>query len=367
MSAVPTREFAVRGKIRGRGVVFYFTGQGQYARAYVVPHDPRTARQQEMRALMGAVSRAWGMVLTPEQHWAWNAAARKVLSRRRPQRPLTGQELFVKLNSVLALVGRELLVWPPGRVREFGPNPVQKLTVRWEGQRNPKSEIRNPNGDGGWRVELEVAGPVVEDLLIYGEAPVSGGRRKARHPVYLGVVRKGECRMQNAECGMRNAEGGRRKAECGVGKAECGVLDITEWYVGRFGEPGVGQRVFICAQQQRDGWRDEEQVFSEVVAGGRQNEECRMKKQRPAPTAHSGRGREEGCESRSEGRGVSRGGREGHGAWVRQEASRWGAGRDGEAPRCIGWERVGRCWQGVLVPRAGGRRKCRWREVWRGG
>ena len=129
--------YFIRGKLGGLRLVYYGMGARQYARNYVVPRDPGTVRQQERRALMRAVSRAWGRVLTAEQHGAWNAAARQVLSRRPPQGPLSGQELFVKLNSVLALAGRELLLWPAAPVA-FGPNPVAAVMVRWEGQRNRK-------------------------------------------------------------------------------------------------------------------------------------------------------------------------------------------------------------------------------------
>jgi hypothetical protein len=37
---------------------------------------------------------------------------------------------------------------------------------------------------------------------------------------------------------------------------------------GGLGAPGTGQRVFICAEQQRDGWRDRGKVLSEVVSAG---------------------------------------------------------------------------------------------------
>jgi len=68
-------------------------------------------------------------------------------------------------------------------------------------------------------------------------------------------------------------------------------LDVTERYVGAFGEPAAGQRCLFARSSSGDGWRDEEQVLSEVAAvraeaaAGRQNEKCRMKKQRPPLTA----------------------------------------------------------------------------------
>jgi len=241
----------IRGKIGYLRVVFYGVGSRQYARDYVVPRDPRTRHQARVRGRLGRVSATWGRGLTEEQRVAWNAVAAKELSRRAPRGRLTGQTLFVRHNSVLELAGREWALWPPGRV-VFGANPVVGLRV---GQGNPKPETRNPkagrrkpngvesrnpNGDEGWRVELEVAGPVEHDILIFGEKAAPAGRTRPRHPVYLGVLAAG---------------------------AAGGVWDITDWYVGRLGAPGAGQRVFICAQRQRDGWRDRGKVFSEVVVG----------------------------------------------------------------------------------------------------
>jgi hypothetical protein len=184
----------IRGKIGYLRVVFYGVGSRQYARDYVVPRDPRTRHQARVRGRLGRVSATWGRGLTEEQRVAWNAVAAKELSRRAPRGRLTGQTLFVRHNSVLELAGREWALWPPGRV-VFGANPVVGLRV---GQRNPKAETRspkaetrNPNGGEGWRVELEVAGPVEHDILIFGERPVGAGRRRVRHPVYLGVAPAG--------------------------------------------------------------------------------------------------------------------------------------------------------------------------------
>jgi hypothetical protein len=211
-------------------------------------------------------------------------------------------------------------------------------------------------------VELELAGPVEHDVLIFGERPVGAGRRRARHPVYLGVVSAGT--------------GG-------------GVLDLTDCYVGGLGAPGAGQRVFICAQQQRDGWRDGGKVLSEVV---------------PARAEAEGEGRGQ----KSEGRRLNAGARRGlgglesargmaqsktmrQGQWfmaargcrtgMRRVRIEYGAYVDGVTPMCtrkraeraaLGQSRcpragaggagAGQC--GVFLGRMG--RRSVWRELWRG-
>ena len=213
----------VIGKYRLRDLVFYRIGNRQYARAHVIPMDPRTPAQLRVRDIVSSLSREWRR-LTPEQRRAWNAAAEWVLSRLHlTQGRLTGELLFMKLNFVLRLLGRELLVWPTERV-VFQPSPVGELVIRREHEQV--------------RLELRLSGPVEEDILVYGEAGVSAGRKKPRHPVFL----------------------------CLLPAPRGGLSDITKPYVARFGVPEPGKKIIICTRQQKDGWQDEvTKVSGEVV------------------------------------------------------------------------------------------------------
>ena len=220
-SAVP-----IIGKYQPRNLVFYRRRHRQYARRYVIPRDPRTHAQQHVRAMMGLLSQQWQR-LTGEQRRAWIAVAKQVLSRLRLTRgPLTGEMLFLKLNFVLWLLGRELLLWPSPPV-VFGSNPVGELLIRREHRR--------------LRLKLRVVGPVVDDIMVYGEAPVSPGRNKPRHPVFLGLL------------------------PTPVG----GWSDITNQYAARFGLPEVGKKVIICTRQQRDGWENPYTQVSGMVVPAR--------------------------------------------------------------------------------------------------
>ena len=204
-------------------LVFYRIRNRQYARAYVIPADPHTAARRRMRRIMRAVSKAYSRGLSPAQYRAWIAAGETVWSRRRLTRGrLTGQDLFVKLNTVLRLLGRKMLPDPPERAK-FAPNPVEKLRIR--------------RRHGRVSLKLRVAGPVLDDIMVYGEAPCSPARKKCRHPVYLGLL----------------------PAPVGC------VSDITEQYVARFGEPEPGKRVMIRTRQQRNGWQDKAKDVSERV------------------------------------------------------------------------------------------------------
>jgi hypothetical protein len=204
--------------------VYYMRGKKLCRRRYVTPAHRRTAAQVRARGALGAMAIAWHEFLKEEQRRAWNAAGPKVLSHPRlgQSGPLTGQQHFAGINSARAGIGRKMLLWPPERV-EFGPNPVEGL--------------RLSDDQGRMRLKLSVSGLVVEDIMVFGAAPCSAGRKKWRHGAYLGLL----------------------PAPLG------GESDITDLYVGRYGEPKVGERVFIRIRQQVDGWEGDDKDISEVV------------------------------------------------------------------------------------------------------
>jgi len=75
--------------------------------------------------------------------------------------------------------------------------------------------------------------------MVFGQAPCSSGRRKRRNVSYLGLLPA----------------------------PEAGLSDITALYVARYGEPGVGQRVFIVTRQQKNGWEAFDHETHEIVPG----------------------------------------------------------------------------------------------------
>ena len=87
---------------------------GQFRRRYVVPKDPRTPAQIGVRSRFGRVSARW-RVLTDEQRAAWTAFAAEVSSRGRLGKsgPLTGCQLFVKVNVALTNRGQPQVDLPP--------------------------------------------------------------------------------------------------------------------------------------------------------------------------------------------------------------------------------------------------------------
>ena len=87
---------------------------GQICYPAFIPANPRTPRQQAIRGIFGAVSQRW-RTLTEAQRLAWIAAAAAILSKPRLAQcgPLTGLQLFVKVNVYLAHRGQPQVDLPP--------------------------------------------------------------------------------------------------------------------------------------------------------------------------------------------------------------------------------------------------------------
>ena len=204
--------------------VFYMRGRKLFRRLYVVPRNVRTPARRRARGAFGGICKAWSQVLTEQQRQAWMVAAAKVKSRPRlwQRGPLTGEMHFQGINSARARIGLAMLVCPPERV-VFGPNPVEGIAISYV--------------NGQARLRLKVSGPVTEDIMVFGQAPCSAGRKKWRHGAYLGLLPA----------------------------PEGGESEIREMYVAKFGEPERGKKVFIRTRQQKDGWEGWDRDFSEVV------------------------------------------------------------------------------------------------------
>jgi hypothetical protein len=209
---------------RDGAYVYYMRGRKLCRRRYVIPRNVRTAGRARARVAFGAIAKAWSRVLTEAQRRAWNAAAAKVQSRPRLWQSgwLTGQTFFAGINSAWSRIGREMLLWPPDAV-VFQPNPVGQLILS---RANHRVSLK-----------LSVSGPVVGDIMVFGAAPCSAGRKKWRNGAYLGLL----------------------PPPAG------GESDITELYLARYGEPEPGKRVFIRTRQQREGWEDHPRDVSGVV------------------------------------------------------------------------------------------------------
>ena len=79
-----------------------------------VPLNPRTPAQVAIRTLFAAVSQRW-RTLTEEQRLAWIAIAATIMSKPRLGQcgPLTGLQLFVRVNVYLSYRGQPQVDLPP--------------------------------------------------------------------------------------------------------------------------------------------------------------------------------------------------------------------------------------------------------------
>ncbi len=87
---------------------------GQIHYEHFIPANPKTASQTFVRGNLKSVSARW-RTLTEEQRLAWIAVANTILSKPRLAQsgPLTGLQLFVKVNVYLAYRGQPQVDLPP--------------------------------------------------------------------------------------------------------------------------------------------------------------------------------------------------------------------------------------------------------------
>ena len=206
--------------------ISFRTRFGQFRRRYVVPKDPRSPAQVGVRSRFGRVSARW-RVLSDKQRAAWIAAAGEVSSRSRLGKsgPLSGCQLFVKINSNLAFIGQAQVDDPPN-YPQFGASPVGNLTIT--------------NARGAIALKLSVPTTPTGNILVWGTVPGSAGAAFPGRFAFLGMLPN----------------------------PVAGVSDITKLYVDKYGVPPVGKRVFIHTRQQVNGWQEAAKQITAVVPRG---------------------------------------------------------------------------------------------------
>jgi hypothetical protein len=206
---------------------------GQFLRKRISPKNPRTAAQRRVRKYMRTFSQLWNKIMEP-QRAAWCTGACEVLSRPKlgKPRPLDGQKFFNKINTVLAICGREPLLEPPPRP-EFGPNPVVAFTAT--------------NGPGGIALMLSLSKKPAEDIMLFASPPCNAGRSYCSNFSFIGLL----------------------------SAPNEGIIHFTRLYLKKLKELKklkryrhvalAGSRVFIRAVQQVNGWEDRRHMFAGSV------------------------------------------------------------------------------------------------------
>ena len=196
---------------------------GLVRRAWVVPANPQSIAQLAVRARLATQASAYDG-LTEAQQNAWIAAASTVQSKPRlgQSGPLTGLQLFVRLNANLTRVGEPALTTPSDRPT-FDANIATGL------------ELTNVSNNVA--VKLTCSGSSGAFNEVWACAPQNSGTRRP-----LSWRRLGE---------LPAVVGGK--------------ADLTALYSAKFGLPVAGQRVFVRSQQMEDGWQDNPVFYHGLV------------------------------------------------------------------------------------------------------
>jgi hypothetical protein len=195
---------------------------GQISRALVIPANPQTPAQMSVRAILTRVSARWRS-LQESQRAAWRAAASGVQSASRlGSGPLTGQQLFNKINCTLAQFGQDQVDAPPPRPM-FPDLAPQGLVIT--------------NAGGVVTLKLTCPADPGENTIVRGSKAVSQGFEKFTDFRVLGT--------------------------CPAAVAN--MADITNLYTARYGMPPAGTKVFVRVNQFVDGWEDVPLTFAAVV------------------------------------------------------------------------------------------------------
>src|ERR1035437_4127333 len=206
------------------GSTVVFAGRyGLVSRRRVIPTNPRTERQSEVRRHLAEQARRFGD-LTDAQREAWSAAAATYRSHPRQGQsgPLTGHHLFVRVNCKLALFGLEPVNTPPPPP-EFPELAPQALVIT--------------KTAGISAVKLVCPADPGDNTVLRASRPLSAG---------VGICR--EFRI----IGMCPAP-------------EAGLADITALYTTCFGPPPVGRRIFLRVSTMVSGFESLAREFRALV------------------------------------------------------------------------------------------------------
>lgn len=102
------------GKIRG--IVASHNRGGQYFRGLTVPVNPNTAQQQAVRNALSSLQVLFANTLTLAQRVGWQTYATNtpVTDALGDSITLTGQQMFVKCNTLRSQAGLTIIAAPPG-------------------------------------------------------------------------------------------------------------------------------------------------------------------------------------------------------------------------------------------------------------
>lgn len=166
------------GKIRG--IVASHNRGGQYFRGLTIPTNPNTSQQIAVRNALSALQVLFSSTLTAAQRTGWQTYATNtpVTDVLGDSITLTGQQMFVKCNSIRSQSGLSIIQAPPALYGLAGITiPVPTIVAA-----GTTASIAFTNTDA-W------AGEVGGALLVYASRPMSGTINYFKGPYrYAGKV-----------------------------------------------------------------------------------------------------------------------------------------------------------------------------------
>ena len=196
---------------------------GQLRRILAIPKNPRTDRQLEVRDLLQQQARRFD-ALTDVQQDAWNVAAAGFRSTPSlgQSGPLTGLQLFVRVNCKLGLLGQDAVDVPPV-APQFPALAPQGLVIT--------------NTGGAVAVKLTCPTNPGESTVLRASPPQNSAIRACRNYRIIGT--------------------------CPVPTG--GSADITSLYVAEFGAVPIGKRLFVQASTMVNGFESLPRQFQARV------------------------------------------------------------------------------------------------------
>lgn len=196
---------------------------GLVRRILVTPKNPRTDKQLVVRELLSQQARRFD-ALTDAQQDAWNVVAAGYQSRSSlgQSGPLTGLQLFVRVNCKLGLLGQEPVDVPPA-APQFPDLAPQSLVIT--------------NTGGVVAVKLTCPADPGENTVLRASPPQNSAVRACRNFRIIGTC---------------------------PAPAQ-GAADITGLYTTEFGAVPVGKRLFVRASTMVGGFESLARQFQARV------------------------------------------------------------------------------------------------------
>jgi hypothetical protein len=196
---------------------------GLIRRTLVTPRNPRTSAQLLVRQNLASQAAGYDQ-LTDVQQEAWIATAAQMQSKPTlgQSGPLTGLQLFTKVNCALLAIGEDPVTLPPPKP-SLDPLPIDSLVIT--------------NAAGVISIRLHTTGSPPDGTMLRGSAPQKSGCRRGISYRLLGIL--------DSPAGA--------------------YIAITTAYTSRFGVPAVGSRVFVSVNANVNGYEGAPLEFSARV------------------------------------------------------------------------------------------------------